>query len=273
MFHQDIYGSGYDHSDSDGMILRTQLTPVIDKYGFDAVLKGHDHTYSRTYQLSANGVQEAFDKNSDTSSQAFYNANANAYNIVTKAEENNKVINPEGTVYFEANSATGSKYYQLIGTRQNYIAARSQSWRPTYSVLDITDVTLTVRTYDAATNEELVANLEAAVMEAKKIYDNPEADSLSVASAVTSLNDAVAALAVVPVVPDQDTNHSAGSDTDNDTDKELISDTGIQDDSNSPETGDNTLSTVLWFMLGGASLAGIASLYMSEKRNKKGLKE
>ena len=27
--HQDIYGSGLDHSDTDGMILRTQLTPVF----------------------------------------------------------------------------------------------------------------------------------------------------------------------------------------------------------------------------------------------------
>lgn len=53
MFHQDIYGSGYDHSDSDGIVLRTQLTPVIDKYDIDAVLQGHDHTYSRTYQLTS----------------------------------------------------------------------------------------------------------------------------------------------------------------------------------------------------------------------------
>ena len=41
---------------------------------------------------------------------------------------------------------------------QNYIAARSQSWRPTYSVIDFTETTLTVKTYDAATNTELVAD-------------------------------------------------------------------------------------------------------------------
>ena len=29
MFHHDIYGSGYDHSDSDGMVLRTQLTSIM----------------------------------------------------------------------------------------------------------------------------------------------------------------------------------------------------------------------------------------------------
>lgn len=51
VFHQDIYGSGYDHSDSDGMVLRTQLTPLMDKYKIDVVMQGHDHTYSRTFQL------------------------------------------------------------------------------------------------------------------------------------------------------------------------------------------------------------------------------
>lgn len=161
MFHQDIYGSGYDHSDSDGIVLRTQLTPIIDKYDFDAVLQGHDHTYSRTYQLSSDGqthssYQSAPKTNTDDFS-AYLGDNA-CYNILTNIENKNNVVNPEGTVYFEANSATGSKYYQLIGTQQNYIAARSQSWRPTYSVIDFTETTLTVKTYDAATNTELVAD-------------------------------------------------------------------------------------------------------------------
>lgn len=54
-FHQDIYGAAVSHSDSDGMILRTQLTPIFDKYDIDVVLQGHDHTYSRTYQLTGDG--------------------------------------------------------------------------------------------------------------------------------------------------------------------------------------------------------------------------
>ena len=37
--HQDIYGSGLDHSDTDGMILRTQLTPVFDANDIDVVLQ------------------------------------------------------------------------------------------------------------------------------------------------------------------------------------------------------------------------------------------
>ena len=42
VMHQDIYGSGLDHSDSDGIILRTQLTPIYDANKIDVVLQGHD---------------------------------------------------------------------------------------------------------------------------------------------------------------------------------------------------------------------------------------
>ena len=58
-FHQDIYGSGKDHSDSDGMLLRTQLTPLMENYHIDVVLQGHDHSYARTYQLSSDGQAHA----------------------------------------------------------------------------------------------------------------------------------------------------------------------------------------------------------------------
>lgn len=237
MFHQDIYGSGYDHSDSDGMILRTQLTSIIDEAGFDAVLQGHDHTYSRTYQISASeGTYTAYDKSVDTSSEEFQKDSAECYDILTKEDSINKVVDPEGSVYFEANSSTGSKFYQLIGTQQDYIAARSQSWRPTYSVIEFDEVSMTVRTYDAATNEELVAdgdvataytivkeadkealteiiteakaeqektdvyteesldNLTKVIAAAEEIADNEMAISVDIASAYTSVKEAIDSL-------------------------------------------------------------------------------
>ncbi len=49
------------------------------------------------------------------------------------------VTNPEGTVYLEANSATGSKFYSLIASKQDFISERSQTWTPTYSVVKVTD--------------------------------------------------------------------------------------------------------------------------------------
>lgn len=39
VMHQDIYGSGLDHSDSDGILLRTQLTPIYDANKIDVVLQ------------------------------------------------------------------------------------------------------------------------------------------------------------------------------------------------------------------------------------------
>ena len=59
--------------------------------------------------------------------------------------------NPKGVFYMSSNSATGSKYYNLIPQQQDYIAARSQSWRPTYSVVHITDSEFTINTYDVET--------------------------------------------------------------------------------------------------------------------------
>lgn len=304
MFHQDIYGSGYDHSDSDGIILRTQLTPIIDKYDFDAVLQGHDHTYSRTYQLTSDGKNHtAYDKNSAPGTpDAAYLSENNCYNILTGETQANKVADPDGTVYFEANSSTGSKYYQLIGTQQNYIAARSQSWRPTYSVLDITENTLTVKTYDAATNQELVAdggiktsytivksvdkeslqaeitnalqqletakaagnysedvinNLSAMIAQATDILNNAEADSKNVASAVTSLQDAVAALETGILSSPENEKKDEQSQGSNSTAE------------SSPKTGDSIMPMALWFSLSGLSLAGLSGLTIAEKRKKK----
>ena len=261
MFHQDIYGSGYDHSDSDGIVLRTQLTPVIDKYDIDAVLQGHDHTYSRTYQITSDGSEHSSYTKAPSSSDAeafsSYLKDNLCYTLTTGSDDTTKAIDPKGTVYFEANSATGSKYYQLIGTQQDYIAARCQSWRPTYSVIDITDTTLTVKTYDAATNEELVADggvktaytivkqadktaladeltkaeealsaaktagnyteesvkaLEDTIAAAKAISENEESTSTDVASAVTSLQDAVKGLAVVENKDNTDTDKNGSTD-------------------------------------------------------------
>ena len=157
-FHQDIYGSGKDHSDSDGIILRTQLTTLMDKYDIDVVLQGHDHTYSRSYMLTSDGQQHtAYDNtalSNATEEQLAEFASQNlCYNIVDKTQ--GTINNPEGVLYMEANSSTGSKYYNLIATQQDYIADRSQTWTPTYSVIDITKDSFTINTYDVNTGNKL----------------------------------------------------------------------------------------------------------------------
>lgn len=164
--HQDIYGSGLDHSDSDGMILRTQLTPLFDKYDVDVVLQGHDHTYSRSKMLYGDGkihgkyafslnekgddydwkhaintetkAKIALDPKDDADKKALEAFRKDNACYVIEDVQGNKVVNPKGTLYIETNSASGSKYYELVPTQQDYIAVRSQNWLPSYSVVTVT---------------------------------------------------------------------------------------------------------------------------------------
>lgn len=175
--HQDIYGSGYDHSDTDGMILRTQLTPIFDKYDIDVVLQGHDHTYSRSkllysdglthdgysMPLNAEGTDYDWDHSKNivtgelyslwpedgnteqaASKQAFVDGNK-CYTI--ESTSGSTVTNPRGTLYMTANSASGSKFYELLSTQQDYIAARSQNWLPSYSIITMTRGSFSIATY------------------------------------------------------------------------------------------------------------------------------
>ena len=173
--HQDIYGSGLDHSDTDGMILRTQLTPIFDEYDIDVVLQGHDHTYSRSkllygdgqthgayeFQLNDDGSDydwdHAYDINAstqiplypeDAAGQALlddFQADNHCYTIETTV--GNTVVNPNGTLYMTANSASGSKYYELISAQQDYIAERSQNWLPSWSVITLSETSFSIDTY------------------------------------------------------------------------------------------------------------------------------
>ena len=170
-FHHDIYGSGYDHSDSDGIVLRTQLTTLLDKYDIDVVLQGHDHTYSRSYMLTSDGnthtaytkdnVKDEYlnvkdgktdDSAALSSKQEYLNQNL-CYKIVDKTQ--GTINNPEGVLYMEANSATGSKYYNLSEKQEAYIASRWQESVPTYSIIDVTNKTFTINTYRTDNNKKI----------------------------------------------------------------------------------------------------------------------
>lgn len=175
--HQDIYGSGLDHSDTDGMILRTQLTPIFDRYDVDVVLQGHDHTYSRSKLLYGDGQSHSsyeFQLNGDGSDYDWDHAydigqsaqiplapaegDADGAAVLSAFQQDNlcytiestsgsTVTNPAGTLYMTANSASGSKYYELISAQQDYIAVRSQNWLPSYSVINMTSDAFSIDTY------------------------------------------------------------------------------------------------------------------------------
>ena len=175
--HQDIYGTGLDHSDTDGMILRTQLTPVFDSFDIDVVLQGHDHTYSRSkllygdgqehqsyeFSLNEDGTDYDWDHATNTATQEKIALSPEegdaegAAALATFQEDNlcytiedvdgNTVTDPQGTLYMSANSASGSKFYELISAQQDYIAARSQNWLPSYSVITMDADSFSIDTY------------------------------------------------------------------------------------------------------------------------------
>jgi hypothetical protein len=55
MHHQPMYSAGSPHMSN--LTLRTAWAPVIDQYGIDLVLNGHEHQYEISYPLKANTVQ------------------------------------------------------------------------------------------------------------------------------------------------------------------------------------------------------------------------
>ncbi|MCD7841183.1 MAG: metallophosphoesterase [Lachnospiraceae bacterium] len=174
--HQDIYGTGLDHSDTDGMILRTQLTPVFDEYDIDVVLQGHDHTYSRSkllygdsedhesYEFSLNEDGTDYDWDHATNVESGEQielspeeGDEEAEAALAEFQEDNlcytiedvdgdTVTDPEGILYLTANSASGSKFYELITAQQDYIEERSQNWLPSYSIITMTADSFTVET-------------------------------------------------------------------------------------------------------------------------------
>ena len=221
--HQDIYGSGLDHSDTDGMILRTQLTPIFDAYDIDVVLQGHDHTYSRSKLLYGDGQthgayefrlnddgsdydwDHAYDINENTqiplspeddAGQALldgFQADNHCYTIETTV--GSTVVNPNGTLYMSANSASGSKYYELISSQQDYIAQRSQNWLPSWSVITLSADSFSIDTYQLTADGQTEK-----IDETFTIRKTGEAESLTApltrAEAVQRLYDAAGRPAV-----------------------------------------------------------------------------
>ena len=186
--HQDIYGSAEHSNEPEITNLRYQLTPIFEQNDIDAVLTGHDHAYSRSKMLlggtKANDyTDDEFDaelekdmdagenpttktvapgniKNDSTDEKdqkylAYLKSIMDEKAIETVKKQGSSVINPEGVLYMTAGSSSGSKYYDLVPRQQTYIANRWQQDVPTYSVVDITETTLTVNTYRTDTQEPI----------------------------------------------------------------------------------------------------------------------
>lgn len=91
VYHHAIYSPADHAKDGDNKIRRVDFPTTFSKLGVDLVLQGHDHSYSRSYEIK-NGAKA----NPDEQPGA-----ADVY------------PGPGGVLYVTANSASGSKYYDI----------------------------------------------------------------------------------------------------------------------------------------------------------------
>ncbi|WP_172836145.1 purple acid phosphatase family protein [Microlunatus soli] len=91
VYHHSIYSPAAHANDSDNKVRRQDFTTEFSELGVDLVLQGHDHSYSRSYQIKNGAKADA-----------------------RETPDQNKVdLGLGGVVYVTANSASGSKYYDL----------------------------------------------------------------------------------------------------------------------------------------------------------------
>lgn len=121
LFHHSIYSSASHSGGKDILARRADMVPIFDRYGIDLVLMGHDHCYTRTYQMKGDRA-------------------------ISGAER--AMLNPEGTMYITLNSAAGSKMYEFRSGDKKYRAVRWQGFVPSYSVLWVGPGSLSITTYE-----------------------------------------------------------------------------------------------------------------------------
>lgn len=178
IFHSDIYGSGQPHADTDAATNRIIFAPLMDEFDIDVCLTGHDHTYSRSYQIQDGNVID--------------------YDIL-----DGSVTDPEGTLYITTGSGSGSKYYNLLNYTPYYIAERTNDCLPAFSTIDFTADSFTIQTFDYNGNtyaDSFTIKKSAGVLSVDETIANAEKTlagmdtSVYTADSVTRLKNALAAL-------------------------------------------------------------------------------
>ena len=122
--HQGMYSYPVHTNENDTVELREILVPIIDEYGVDMMMQGHDHIWLRTNSMKGG---------SDVSAQ-------NTTTITDVVTGDTYIVDPEGTTYFNGGSLTGSKYHNA--NPANFlnlisVAYATQPNMPTYNTIEI----------------------------------------------------------------------------------------------------------------------------------------
>jgi len=91
VYHHAIYSAASHAKDNDAKVRRVDFPAAFSKLGVDLVLQGHDHVYTRSYEIK----------------------NGSKANTDEKPGQDEVFTGPGGVIYVTANSASGSKYYDI----------------------------------------------------------------------------------------------------------------------------------------------------------------
>lgn len=168
VFHHSIYSVASHAVENSILQRREELTPVFDDLEVDVVLMGHDHVYVRSNIMKGMSVVQ------DTS------------NV-------DSVTDPNGILYVTANSASGSKYYNIkTDINTDFVAKMDQSKQRSISNIEVSEGSFKVTTYlydennsewekiDAFTINKTVidrSSLQTAIKKAKQVTQS-QLDSL-----------------------------------------------------------------------------------------------
>ena len=162
MMHKGLFDSGGhscndDHADYDIEQMRRQLAPLFTKYGVDLVLEGHDHLYNLSYPMVADeyvGQEKYYHIDSD---YKYSYRNFGEYKDVYTFS------NLKGTFYFNTGTATGQKYYAPVigGSMESTIFDTSNPNQKMFTMVDVLDDSILLRTYTCTSNETSLYNIYA----------------------------------------------------------------------------------------------------------------
>ena len=136
-FHHALYSIADHGFDNDILFRRSAYTAIFDKHGIDVVLSGHDHSFTRSFQL-VGGVPVSKDR------------------IRTAKDGSVVAYYPEGTLYMTLNSGSGSKFYDLNSayvdasgnvTYPVFVASYWQGYVPSFSRVSVDEHSFSVVTY------------------------------------------------------------------------------------------------------------------------------
>ncbi|WP_159085109.1 FN3 domain-containing metallophosphoesterase family protein [Planctomonas deserti] len=123
-FHHSIYSVAAHTTASDILDRRENMPAMISELGFDLVLQGHDHSYTRSFLVKDGRLADGSEKKG----------------------QREVVADPGEVLYVTANSSSGSKYYSVQTPSAWFASVVNQERVRNYSVVDVTDDAITVKT-------------------------------------------------------------------------------------------------------------------------------